>query len=274
MDRDTRKPGRSIADFSPLFFSGPAAVDPAPAPERDSLFSVRNSKPAPLPQRPRTLFITAFRPGSGKTFIAARVAHACRQLGCVAHEWQVGAGVIVPRRNAEYGLPIPHPSDRTSFDELTQSWADTGALILDGPISLISTSDPYALSAEEYLVVVLPGREGAAEGYSCVKEIHSALPDARIRILVNRAARPAEAQEAFHRVSDVCVRYLGRQVRSYGGLATFTPPETPAAEIDTHANDPVFSRIARMLATRPTAAGRPPYSYFDAVWSRQTTTSG
>ncbi len=274
MDRDSKKPGRSLADFSPLFFSAPASVDPAPTRERDSLFSARNSKPAPHPQRPRTLFITAFRSGSGKTFVAARVAHACRQLSCVAHEWQVGAGVIVPRRGAEYGLPIPHPSDRASFEDLAQTWADTGALILDGPISLLSTADPYALSAEEYLVVVLPGREGAAEGYSCVKEIHAALPDARVRILVNRAARPAEAQETFHRLSDVCVRYLGCQVRSYGGLATFTPPETPAGEADVYADDPVFSRIARMLAARPTSTGRPPHSYFDAVWSRQTSTNG
>jgi len=274
VDKDPKRLTRSLADLSPLFFSTPAAVEPAPPRERDSLFAARAVKPAAQPIRPRTLFVTAYRSGSGKTFVAARIAHACRQLGCIAHEWQVGPGVIVPRRETEYGLPIPHPSDRASFEELAQNWSETSALVLDGPISLIPNGDPYALCSEEFLVVVLPGAEGTAEGYSCVKEIHSALPDARIRVLVNRAARPAEAQDAFHKISDVCVRYLGRPVRSYGGLAQFSATETAASGADAIADDPVFSRVARMLATRPTPTARAPHSYFDAVWTRQTAAAG
>lgn len=274
MDKDPKKSGRSIADLSPLFFSTAPATEPQPARERDSLFSARILKPVPQPSRPRTLFVTAFRSGSGKTFVASRIARACRQLGCVAHEWQVGLGVIVPRRDAEYGLPIPHPSDRASFEELEAAWSGTNALILDGPLSLVVNGDPYALAAEEFVVVVLPGAEGAAEGYACVKEIHTALPEARIRVLVNRAARPAEAQEAFHKISDVCVRYLGRQVRSYGGLPEFAAQEMAAAEGRSNVEDPVFSRVARMLATRPAATGRPSPSYFDSVWALQNAASG
>jgi MinD-like ATPase involved in chromosome partitioning or flagellar assembly len=139
---------------------------------------------------------------------------------------------------------------------------------MDGPISLVAQGDPYALSADEFVVLVATGREGAAEGYAAVKEVFRTVPNARVRVLVNRVARAIEAHDAFHKISDVCERNLGRQVRSYGGLPLTESLATGAANGSPDDFDAVFSRIARGIASDSDL--QRPCSYFDAVWRRQS----
>lgn len=282
--RQERKLGRGLDSFSHLFFSSGAEAAGARAPGasdrgvpgargaqdlrqgRDPGASDEESERLPL-ATPRTLFVTGYRKGCGKTLVAASIARALRDAAREVAEWQLGPGVVVPRRGGRFDLPVLHPSDREGLTCLAETVAGAAALVLDGPVGLVGDGDPFALSAEEFLVIALPGREGAAEGYAAVKEIASALPHASIRVVVNRAASQDEAREVFHRVAGVASRHLGRAIRSYGGLATLSAREVAGLGEEGDVRAVLFSRVARSLAapSRSEAAGP---SYFEEVWAR------
>ncbi len=286
-----RRLGRGLDSFSHLFFSGgdekpPAANAPDPAADATNPADPRPTDPRPTPERapcsqPRTLFVTGFRRGCGKTRIASEIAEACRSMADGIAEWQLGPGVIVPRHGGRFGLPVPHPSDRRAFDQLSTSVGGREVLLLDGPSTLIGDGDPFALSAEEFLVIALPGQEGAAEGYASVKEIVTALPDAVVRVVVNRASSQDEAREVFHRIADVAERHLGRVIRSYGGLSTLGSRgaagagagessgarDSAGAHESAEGRSPLFSRIAHAIVARARRAAPQP-AYFEAAWSR------
>jgi hypothetical protein len=262
--------GRGLEDFSHLFFSAAeerraaeARTAPAPAPAP----APRREPEAATWGRPRTVFVTGFRRGCGKTLLASAIAQGCRRAAASSAEWQLGPGVVVPRRGQSFDRPLAHPSDRAAFDQLVASAGPPAVLVLDGPAALLGDGDPFALAVEEFLVLALPGREGAAEGYAAVKEIVGARPDAAIRVVVNRASSQGEAREVFHRIADVAERHLGRTVRSFGGLPTLSPSEVQAIAEGREGRALLFSRIARALAVEsPEESARP--SYFEEVWAR------
>ena len=165
-----------------------------------------------------------------------------------------------------FGLPIPHPSDQVAFVRLAESAASPDVLVLDGPSSLIGDGDPFALSAGEFLVVALPGPDGAAEGYAAVKEIVAALPDAAVRVVVNRVSSQDEAREVFHRIAAATERWLGRTIRSYGGLPTLGLAGSRGAADDADGRTLLFSRIARAITAR-IPDDPPAPSYFEQAWA-------
>ncbi len=266
--------GRGLEDFSHLFFStaedrrsGAEECRSSEARAAPAAGAAREDAEAAPWGRPRTLFVTGFRRGCGKTLIASAIAQGCRRAAASSAEWQLGPGVVVPRRSERFDLPLAHPSDRASFDRLVASTGPPAVLVLDGPVALIGDGDPFALAVEEILVIALPGREGAAEGYAAVKEIVGVLPDAAIRVVVNRASSQDEAREIFHRIADVSERHLGRTVRSYGGLPTLAAAEVEAIAEGREGRALLFSRIARTLAAEaPAGSARP--TYFEEVWAR------
>lgn len=278
MTREARKRGSVLSEITPLVVASSAGNGDAPADSADSLFESRKAMREGRRGRPRTLFVTSYRRSTGKTLVAAGIARACARGGCNTAEWQLATGVMVPRQGGVFGRPIPHPSDKPAFDDFSHGWQSTGALILDGPVSLVNDGDPFALCAEEFLVLLLPGRESIAESYSAIKSIFAAAPDARIRVLANKFTRASDAQDGFHKLADVAARHLGHAVRSYGSLGIIGAPSsggvagasTAAASHD----DPVFARIARTLLMRQQQPSPPPTSYFDSVWARQTAASG
>jgi hypothetical protein len=258
--------GRGLDDFSHLYFSrgrsndgdGPARSAPIPGQERPSADA--------FPQ-PRTLFVTGFRRGCGKTFIASGIARECARAGAATHEWQLAGGVVVPRRSGDYARPIPHPSEGVAFEAFATQWIGAAAIVMDGPVSLFGEGDPFALAAAQCLVVVSPGPDGAAEGYAAIKEILGTRPDMPLRVVVNRAASQGEARETFHRISDVASRYLGRPVRSYGGLPLLNAPREGSGGRERDSRALLFSRVARnLLADDEEAVATP--AFFHAVWSQ------
>jgi MinD-like ATPase involved in chromosome partitioning or flagellar assembly len=167
---------------------------------------------------------------------------------------------------------MPHPDDRDAFSRLVAGAGAPSVLVLDGPVSLVGDGDPFALAAEEFVVIALPGREGAAEAYAAVKEIATALPHAAIRIAVNRSTSQGEAGEIFHLIADVAERHLGRVVRSYGGLPSLSAAEMVAIKGGRGGRALLFQRIARSLA-RPAERPADP-SYFEEVWGRLSAARG
>lgn len=281
-----RRLGRGLEDFSHLFFSAAEerrneerrAKDRAGEERRTDRVDAREplGEPgarsgsvgeAPQSSRPRTLFVTGFRRGTGKTFVATAIAESCRKLGVSTAEWQLGPGVVVPRVGERFDRPMPHPADRASFDRLIAGAGRRSVLILDGPVSLLTDGDPFAHAVEEFVVIALPGPEGAAEGYAAVKEIVTSLPAAAVRVAVNRAASQGEAREVFHLIADVSERFLGRTVRSYGGLPSFLANEICAAQGGLPGRTLLFQRIARSLAGAAREVSTRP-SYFEEVWTR------
>lgn len=280
MTRDARKRNPVLSEVTPLIRASSADNGDTPADSGDSLFDGRQTMSQGRRGRPRTLFVTSYRRTAGKTLVAAGIARACTRGGCNAAEWQLATGVVVPRQGGAFGRPIPHPSDRPTFDDFTRVWQATGALILDGPVSLLNEGDPFALCAEEFLVLLLPGHESLAESYAAIKSIFAAAPDARIRVLGNKFTRASDAQDGFHKLADVAARHLGHAVRSYGALGMIGAPSLgSAAGATTSAgtaspDDPVFARIARTLLVRQQQPSPPPTSYFESVWARQVAASG
>jgi hypothetical protein len=276
MTRDARKRSSVLSEITPLVTSSANGGD-TPTDRNDSLFNARKTMPLGRSGRPRTLFVTSYRRGAGKTLVAAGIARACTRSGCNTAEWQLATGVVVPRQRGVFGRPIPHASDKTAFDDFTRAWQATGALILDGPVSLLSEGDPFALCAEEFLVLLPPGSESMAECYGAIKQIFAAAPDARIRVLANKFARASDAQDGFHKLADVAARHLGHAVRSYGSLGMIggqSQGTAPATGNNTAPpDDPVFARIARTLLVRQQQPAPPPMSYFESVWARQVAAS-
>lgn len=257
--------GRGIADFSHLYFSqsGLDETGDAPAP---SVASRSGHPAADHFAQPRTLLVTGFRRGCGKTLVASSVARECVRAGAATGEWQLASGVVVPRQAGDYARPIPHPSDAGAFEAFAANWNRAAAIIMDGPISLMTEGDPFALAAGQCLVVVSPGAAGAAEGYAAIKEILSVRPEAPIRVVVNRASSQGEARETFHQISDVASRYLGRPVRSYGGLPLLNTPRSSDAVREGDSRALLFSRVARNLMSddEETPAPAP---FFQTAWS-------
>lgn len=277
MTRDARKRNPVLSEITPLMAASSAGNGDAQIDSGDSLFSGRKTMPDGRRGRPRTLFVTSYRRSAGKTLVAAGIARACVRSGCSTAEWQLATGVVVPRQGGVFGRPIPHPSDRPTFDDFTHAWQTTGALILDGPVSLLNEGDPFALCAEEFLVLLLPGHESMAETYAAIKCIFAAAPDARIRVLANKFSRASDAQDGFHKLADVAARHLGHAVRSYGALGMIDAPSLGVAGTRTGSaahDDPVFARIARTLLVRQQQPSPPPTSYFESVWARQVAASG
>lgn len=246
----------------------PGSIDAAPDQPVDSPLSAHDAGPSA-----RALFVTGFRTGCGKTLIASSIASACMDAGTVVAEWQLAPGVIVPRHGDRFGRPIPHPFDEAGFHRLVSSVGRATLLVLDGPVSLVESGDPFAASASEFLVVALPGCEGTAEAYATVKRIAAALPDAVIRVVVNRAASDAEARDAFHQIADVTARRLGRTIRSYGGLPTLAARGVSPAGA-TVGETVLFTRLARTLAAATHRSDAMRRSYFDEAWAYASAARG
>jgi hypothetical protein len=270
--RGDRRLGRGLDSFSHLFFSKddrePALAEP-PA-ERTAVarasIGAPNVAAAESTALPRAVFVTGFRRGCGKTFVASSIADAGRALGMEIAEWQLATGVVVPRRGERFGLPVPHPSDESGFRRLADAARRSALLLLDGPVSLVDSADPFATSASEFLVIALPGREGAAEAYAAVKRIAAAIDGAEVRVLVNRIASHAEAREVFHRIADVASRSLGLTVRAHGGVPTLAA-RGARPSVEAAGAERLFARLARTLVTPERGDGRS-RPFIDEAWSR------
>jgi MinD-like ATPase involved in chromosome partitioning or flagellar assembly len=61
-------------------------------------------------------------------------------------------------------------------------------------------------------------RRDLMEAYGMARRLRAIAPQARVGLTVHGVRRVAEAEEAFHRLADVCARRLGHSLTSYGLL--------------------------------------------------------
>ncbi|BAD41968.1 MinD/ParA family protein [Symbiobacterium thermophilum] len=86
---------------------------------------------------------------------------------------------------------------------------DTGAGVGDAVLE-------FALAADQVLVVTTPEPTAMADAYTMIKALVARDPGARIRLVVNQAERPEDAQRAAERIVTTARNFLGVEVVHLG----------------------------------------------------------
>jgi len=88
---------------------------------------------------------------------------------------------------------------------------DTGAGVGDAVLE-------FALAANQVLVVTTPEPPAMADAYTMIKALVTRDPQARIRLVVNQAERPEDAQRVAERIVTTARNFLGVEVAHVGTI--------------------------------------------------------
>jgi flagellar biosynthesis protein FlhG len=207
--------------------------------------------------RARVIAVTSGKGGAGKTNLAVNLAVLFVQMGKRAividvdnglanadvllsvqpklNLGQVMAGEIsvldalVPAAGGVLLLPgctsMRHLSDLEkperefliqSFREL-EAYADV--ILIDTGAGISSNVIQFASAADEAIVVTTPEPTAITDGYAVIKAISRQKGFGRIRLAVNQALSPGEAQRVSERVRLVARRFLGIEVDCLGHIS-------------------------------------------------------
>lgn len=95
--------------------------------------------------------------------------------------------------------------------------AQGGRLVLvDAVLSSDGALSPLAATADHILMVCAASREAITKTYLCIKKLHYAHALANVRVLVNEAADPIQAQRLLANLAFTSSRYLGMVLEPAG----------------------------------------------------------
>ncbi|MGD8191032.1 MinD/ParA family protein [Brevibacillus ginsengisoli] len=102
------------------------------------------------------------------------------------------------------------------FDQLSelQGYADT--IFFDTGAGISNESMRFMLSADEILLVTTPEPTAITDAYAVIKMIHSRSPDAKIRMIINRASSYKEGKATADKLTMVAKRFLGIELETLG----------------------------------------------------------
>ena len=92
-----------------------------------------------------------------------------------------------------------------------------GRLVLvDAVLDSDGALSPLAADADHILVVCAANSDAITQTYLCIKKLHYAHPLAKLRVLVNEAADPAQAQRLLANLATTGSRFLGMALEPAG----------------------------------------------------------
>lgn len=91
-------------------------------------------------------------------------------------------------------------------------------LILDTGAGVGDAVMEFALASNQVLVVTTPEPTAMADAYTMIKALVSRDPGARIRLVVNQAERPEDAQRVAERIVTTARKFLGVEVAHVGTI--------------------------------------------------------
>lgn len=216
------------------------------------------SRPAAGGRRARVLAVTSGKGGVGKTNISVNLSYALLSLGREVTVLDADLGLAnvdvllgtIPRQhlghaisgetdilNLIYEAPgalklIAGGSGVGELTDLSESdlqrfirslrvlETQTDFLIMDTGAGLGRSVTNFVLAADAVLVVTTPEPTAITDAYAVIKTIVRKNPSADIKMIVNNAQTPAEAEEAATRLSTTVLRFLGTSIEFLGTIPT------------------------------------------------------
>jgi len=143
-------------------------------------------------------------------------------------------------------------------------------IIFDTAAGISSSVIKFAAAGDEVILVIMAEPTSIVDAYSTLKMIWQEMPEAPVKVVVNRALSQREAREAFAALSRVVRRYLHRDLQLLGVINDDTEVERAVrAQVPLVTRAPkshAGSRI-RQIAQALVHGGPPPSrgSFFDRV---------
>lgn len=124
---------------------------------------------------------------------------------------------VLPGSSGEVDYPLLTPErQRQLLEDLTSLEEAYDLLLIDTAAGLSPEIITYATEADDVLVVTTPEPTAVIDAYAMVKVIVSTRADARIRLLVNCARTPQDADEAVQKLALAVWRFLRRELPCAG----------------------------------------------------------
>lgn len=239
------------------------------------------------PRRTRTVAVASAARGVGRATLAANLAVALRHAGVRVVHMDVTLGPakadavlgLEPHYTLDHVLDGRRPMSEAVLEgpgglrvvpaglgvqqlaNLTpwqQQWLWAGLaelgdaadlVLIDAPAGGAPDAVSVLAAADEALVVATPQPTAVTDAYALIKMLIQRHPAATVRLLVNRARTPHEAQEAAARIVRVAHRFLGVHVHNLGGVV-----EDPAVAQAARRREPFVTASPACEAARCLAA--------------------
>ena len=95
---------------------------------------------------------------------------------------------------------------------------DADFILIDTMAGIGRNVIAFALAADDVLLVTTPEPSSIVDAYAMLKTIYANREDAVIRLLINQAASPAQANAVAAKLTNVATQYLGRNLGYLGAL--------------------------------------------------------
>jgi flagellar biosynthesis protein FlhG len=95
---------------------------------------------------------------------------------------------------------------------------DADFIIIDTMAGIGRNVIAFALAADDVLLITTPEPSSIVDAYAMLKTIYANREDALIRLVINMAASPAQANAVAHKLTNVATQYLGRNLSYLGFL--------------------------------------------------------
>ncbi len=215
---------------------------------------ILSSRPPAGSRRARVLAVTSGKGGVGKTNISVNLAYALLSLGRDVTILDADLGLAnvdvllgtVPRLHLGHAIAgeadildliyegpgclkliaggsgvgeladLPEADLQRFIRSLRALETRTDFLIMDTGAGLGRSVTNFVLAADAMLVVTTPEPTAITDAYAVVKTVVRKNPAADIKVIVNNAQSPEEAEEAADRLSTTVLRFLGTSIEFLG----------------------------------------------------------
>ncbi|WP_232697050.1 MinD/ParA family protein [Brevibacillus daliensis] len=104
------------------------------------------------------------------------------------------------------------------FTELTKLQGYADVILFDTGAGITKESLQFILAADEILLVTTPEPPAITDAYAMMKVVHMKKPDAKIKLVINRATSTQEGEQTAEKLTVVAEKFLGFRASTLGML--------------------------------------------------------
>jgi flagellar biosynthesis protein FlhG len=164
--------------------------------------------------------------------------------------------MVLPGSSGEVDYPLlTVERQRQLLEDLRSLNEPYDLLLIDTAAGLSPEIVTFAVEADEVLVVTTPEPTAVIDAYAMIKVIVGARSDAQIRLLVNGARRPQDADDAAQKLALAVAHFLRRELKCAGvvpfddAVATAVLRQQPLMQSAPHSGAALsLGAVARTIA--------------------------